>query len=70
MALISQIKGTDNISYNLRDDVHTWGGRNLALHSKTLDVGSAKTNLYISKRGSATIQSRNDGFYEVKCTAD
>ena len=31
MALISQIQGTNNTIYNLRDDVHTWGGRNLAL---------------------------------------
>lgn len=26
---ISVIKGSDNVNYNLRDDVHTWGGRNL-----------------------------------------
>lgn len=31
MTLISQIQGTNNTVYNLRDDVHTWGGRNLAL---------------------------------------
>lgn len=29
MALISKIKGTDNIEYNVRDDVSVWGGRNL-----------------------------------------
>ena len=30
MALISKIKNTaDSIDYNIRDDVHTWGGRNL-----------------------------------------
>ena len=30
MALISQIKSTDNATpYNVRDDVHIWGGRNL-----------------------------------------
>ena len=30
MALISQIKSTDNATpYNVRDDVHFWGGRNL-----------------------------------------
>lgn len=31
MALISQIQDTNNTVYNLRDDIHTWGGRNLAL---------------------------------------
>ena len=31
MALISRIKSThDNNEYNVRDDVHVWGGRNLA----------------------------------------
>ena len=30
MALISKIKNTaDSVDYNIRDDVHTWGGRNL-----------------------------------------
>lgn len=30
MAAISQIKATsDNVSYNVRDDYSTWGGRNL-----------------------------------------
>jgi hypothetical protein len=39
MALISKIKGTDNIEYNLRDDVHTWGGRNLLLGTKNFTGG-------------------------------
>lgn len=30
---ISVIKGSDNVNYNLRDDVHTWGGRNLMLRT-------------------------------------
>lgn len=34
MALIAKIKNTaDNTDYNVRDDVHTWGGRNLLLRS-------------------------------------
>lgn len=29
MAEISKIKLPNNSIYNIRDDVHTWGGRNL-----------------------------------------
>ena len=45
------------------------GGENIALNSQKLDVTATKTNLYISKRGSSTLEQRNDGFTEVKCTA-
>ena len=45
------------------------GGENLALNSQKLDKVSSKTNLYIYPRGASTRQLRNDGFYEVKCTA-
>ena len=41
MALISQIKSTDNATpYNVRDDVHTWGGRNLLLYTGDMPIGS------------------------------
>ena len=39
MAEISQIKLPNNATYNLRDDVHTWGGRNLLLGS--MEISSA-----------------------------
>jgi len=29
MAVLSQIKASDNVTYNIRDDYSTWGGRNL-----------------------------------------
>lgn len=41
MAVISQIKGTDNVTYNVRDDVNIWGGRNYATLNFTGD--SSKT---------------------------
>ncbi len=38
MALISKIKGTNNIDYNVRDDVSVWGGRNLLSVNKYINV--------------------------------
>jgi hypothetical protein len=35
MADIKAIKGTDNITYNLRDDYSKWGGENLLLNIPT-----------------------------------
>jgi hypothetical protein len=32
MADIKAIKGTDNVTYNLRDDYSKWGGENLLLN--------------------------------------
>lgn len=34
MAVLSQIKASDNVNYNIRDDYSTWGGRNLYIGSK------------------------------------
>jgi len=31
MAVLSQIKASDNVTYNIRDDYSTWGGRNLLI---------------------------------------
>ena len=42
MALISKIKNTaDSVDYNIRDDVHTWGGRNLMLHTDYATYGTS-----------------------------
>ena len=38
MALISKIKGTDNVEYNVRDDISVWGGRNLLSINKYINV--------------------------------
>jgi len=34
MAVLSKIKASDNVDYNIRDDYSTWGGRNLLLDTK------------------------------------
>ena len=71
MALISQIKGTDNISYNLRDDVHTWGGRNLLLRTKEFSntgVSSSVTG-YLRSGSTTNINAYND-FTSRSITSD
>ena len=40
MADIYAIKGTDNTTYNLRDDYSVWGGENLLLNVKKTDAPS------------------------------
>lgn len=54
MALISKIKGTDNVDYNVRDDVSVWGGRNLFRLSNMQDRSTFISN------GTATF---DDGSY-------
>lgn len=45
MALISKIKNTaDNSDYNVRDDVHIWGGRNLVWNSSFINGDATKWN--------------------------
>ena len=49
-------------------DNNGMGGDNLALNTRKLDIASSETNLYMYRRGTPTIQLRNDGFSELKCT--
>lgn len=51
-------------------DNNGMGGDNLALNTRKLNIACTKNNLYMSNRGYSTLQLRNDGFYEVKCTGD
>ena len=51
-------------------DNNGMGGDNLALNTRKLDIASSKANLYMYRRGIPTIQLRNDGFSELKCTAN
>ena len=44
MATLSQIKASDNVTYNIRDDYSTWGGRNLLLGTKTQDTSVGNNN--------------------------
>lgn len=47
MALISKIKNTaDSVDYNIRDDVHTWGGRNLIWNSSFINGDPTKWNYW------------------------
>lgn len=61
MALISQIQDTNNTIYNLRDDVHTWGGRNLALATNydqfDLSTYDVKTNTTILDNNKVKIEA-------------
>lgn len=53
MALISKIKNTaDSVDYNIRDDVHTWGGRNLMLRTAYSTFGNTD---HFNNIGSATV---------------
>ena len=74
MAVISQIKGTDNVTYNVRDDVSIWGGRNYATlnftgdSSKTGTLGLTdidKIDTSLSFRGRPVIKR-----YRTEQTAD
>lgn len=51
---ISAIKGSDNVNYNLRDDVHTWGGRNLLLYTGNMPLGGAYIRNYRAQAASLT----------------
>ena len=44
MAEISKIKLPNNATYNLRDDVHTWGGRNLVWNSSFIQGSTVSWN--------------------------
>ena len=44
MAVLSKIKASDNVDYNIRDDYSTWGGRNLLPQSKGDFVGTVPTS--------------------------
>lgn len=44
------------------------GNNNLALNSHNLNITATKDNKNISKRGTSTVQLREDGFYEAKAT--
>lgn len=61
MTLISQIQGTNNTVYNLRDDVHTWGGRNWALATDynqfDLSTYDVKTNTTILDNNRVKIEA-------------
>lgn len=56
MALISQIKSTDNATpYHVRDDVHFWGGRNLLINTKDMiTVNTGYQNCAWSASGGVT----------------
>lgn len=61
MALISKIKNTaDSVDYNIRDDVHTWGGRNLATKRHIFD-GSGRTVPTTIKNYSKTFSNSRGG---------
>ena len=44
--LISQIKGLDNITYDLQDKISTFGGTNLLTNSKGEFSGTVPTSSY------------------------
>lgn len=64
MALISKIKGTDNIEYNVRDDVSVWGGRNL------LPVSQSKIYNTSGITRGITINYFKDGWFKVSGTLE
>ena len=53
MAVLSKIKASDNVDYNIRDDYSTWGGRNLLMHTKVNETNKSLLgwNLSISNIG-------------------
>ena len=46
MATLSKIKASDNVTYNIRDDYSTWGGRNILLQSKGEFTGTIPSSSY------------------------
>ena len=62
MALISKIKSThDSVDYNIRDDVHTWGGRNLIYYTKNFFVTGNRDTGWTNS-GSWTFSTDSEGF--------
>lgn len=55
MAVLSKIKASDNVDYNIRDDYSIWGGRNLIKGSNKLSTAS---NMYgwINNGNSTTLE--------------
>ena len=72
MALISKIKNTaDSVDYNIRDDVHTWGGRNYILqtingYTLTTAIGTIPLSPALSALNPLDIITLS---FEVKSTA-
>ena len=78
MAVLSKIKASDNVDYNIRDDYSTWGGRNLlklsAMNNRDTFVANSNTDFTKPFRfynGSATIHnftSLGDGTFQDTIT--
>lgn len=66
MAEISKIKLPNNAIYNLRDDVHTWGGRNYILTSNKVTGGgnaSGITSSYETDGSLKIVSTSGNGNY-------
>lgn len=48
MAVLSKIKASDNVDYNIRDDYSTWGGRNLLKGTKDFSGATTKNTTYVT----------------------
>ena len=58
MAVLSKIKASDNIDYNIRDDYSTWGGRNLLKGTK--DWSCMENTTGLTKSGEQCSISTNN----------
>lgn len=61
MAVLSKIKASDNVDYNIRDDYSTWGGRNLLKNTKNFtNTGVDSSEMGYLRTGSSFGDSYNN----------